>query len=127
VYLFAKQGSIVQSKENALPASLENPIITCRNCNAHITDPDCQIQKEGAFCHTFANPAGHVFEICCFTAALGCSFIPPPFSDFSWFTGYDWNIGVCRDCTTHLGWFYRSPKDQFWGLIPDKLIFPHKM
>jgi len=124
MYLLAKQASQVQSKAKTHPVCLEDPVIICRNCLWHITEPACQIQMDGAFCHTFANPHGQVFEIGCFNSAPGCSSIPPPFSEFSWFAGYHWNIGVCRDCKTHLGWFFRSDQDQFWGLILDKLIFP---
>jgi hypothetical protein len=122
--VLAKQASQAQSRPFSASVSLEDPVIVCRNCQGHITEPDCQMQMDGAFCHVFANPSGQVFEIGCFSEAVGCRPMPPSFSEFSWFSGYDWNIGVCQDCRTHLGWRFRSGQDQFWGLILDKLIFP---
>jgi hypothetical protein len=124
MYLFARQASQAQPRPDSRTVSREDPVIVCRNCQGHITEPACQIQKDGAFCHTFANPSGQVFEIGCFSAAPGCAVVPPSFSEFSWFEGYDWCIGICRDCTAHLGWIYDSGQDQFWGLILDKLHFP---
>ncbi len=122
--IVAKHKSYVQSRTDNQPISLDAPAIVCRNCNGFVTEPDCQIDIDGAFCHTFANPHGQVFEIGCFNAAPGCLAIPPPFAEFSWFRGYSWNIGVCYDCKIHLGWVYRSDPDRFWGIILDKLVFP---
>jgi len=79
---------------------------------------------EGAFRHTFANPHGYLFEIGCFGDAWGCAPASPPSSEFSWFKGYLWKIGVCRGCSTHLGWVFLSDVHRFFGLILDKLIFP---
>jgi len=126
MYLVAKQASQVQSRAVSQTACREDPVIICQNCHGHITEPACQIQMDGAFSHTFANPSGQVFEIGCFSAAIGCAAVPPSFSEFSWFAGYDWRIGICRDCTTHLGWVFRSGQDRFWGLILDKLKFPQQ-
>lgn len=122
--LVAKQKSYVQSGADNQVASLDAPAIVCRNCHGLVTEPVCQIEIDGAFCHTFANPHGQVFEIGCFNGAPGCLAISPPFDEFSWFKGYSWNVGVCCDCRIHLGWVYRSDQDRFWGIILDKLIFP---
>ena len=122
--IFARQASNDQPQEEAGTTVLEDPVIVCRACRAHVTDPSCQIQIDQSFCHTFANPHGHVFEIGCFDRAIGCIPASPAYSEFSWFPGYHWKIGVCRNCASHLGWIFRSDQDQFWGLILDKLIFP---
>jgi len=131
LYIFSKQDSEVLPREESQTSSLEEPIIICRNCHSHITKPACQIQVDGGFCHAFANPHGHVFEIGCFDSAPGCAPASPASSEFSWFRGYSWKIGVCRDCETHIGWIFIPDqtgsdleKFRFFGLILDKLIFP---
>ncbi|MDA3788539.1 MAG: cereblon family protein [Desulfobacula sp.] len=124
MYIFSKQASKAKPRQESQTVSLEDPVIVCRNCNFHITRPSCQINMDGAFCHTFANPHGHVFEIGCFDSAPGCAPASPSSSEFSWFRGYDWKIGVCRDCETHLGWIFNSDQYRFFGLILEKLVFP---
>lgn len=124
MYLVGRQGSDLQSREQNQAASLEGPAIVCRDCRHPITDPSCQIQVDGDFYHTFANPQGHVFEIGCFDKAAGCAPASPPFSEFSWFPGYLWKIGICRNCAGHVGWIFVADQDRFFGLILDRLIFP---
>ncbi len=106
----------------------EAPVITCRNCNAVVTKPDFQIEIDQRFSHTFANPHGHVFEIGCFSQAAGCVRGSTPSDEFSWFKGYVWTVGVCRNCQAQLGWVFSSTKgatpNRFFGLILDQLIFP---
>lgn len=102
----------------------DEEIIVCAHCNQYITDPAQQITVNGSFSHIFANPHGHVFEIGCFSQADGCGKISAPSMEFSWFMGYAWQIGICRYCSTHVGWFFSSETDRFYGLILEKLIFP---
>jgi hypothetical protein len=122
--IFCKEGLDVMSRAKTLTGSLEHPVISCRNCRKYITQPSCQMQMDGSFVHTFANPLGHVFEIGCFDDAPGCLSASPSSSEFSWFKGYSWEIGVCHGCDTHLGWVFHSDGNRFFGLILDKLIFP---
>jgi len=132
LYIFSKQDLEVLPREKTKTSSLEEPVIICRNCNFQITRPSCQIQKDGSFSHTFANPHGHVFEIGCFDSAPGCASASPVSSEFTWFRGYDWKIVICHGCETHLGWIFipypngdlSSGQSWFFGLILDKLIFP---
>jgi hypothetical protein len=35
---------------------------------------------------------------------------------YSWFRGYAWQIQLCRNCFTQLGWKYMSQEDSFYGL-----------
>ncbi len=106
----------------------EEPVITCRSCNVVVTKPEFQIEIDQRFSHTFANPSGHVFEIGCFSKAVGCVRGSAPSDEFSWFSGYVWTVGVCRNCQAQLGWVFSSAKDAapnlFFGLILDQLIFP---
>lgn len=122
--VFARQDSNVQPQAETRAAGLEEPVIVCRDCRAQVTDPSCRIQVDQSFSHTFANPQGHVFEIGCFDRAIGCVPASPACSKFSWFPGYHWKVGVCRNCAVHLGWIFVSDLDHFYGLILDKLIFP---
>ena len=104
------------------------PVILCKNCNAVVTKPEFAVHAGQGFSQTFANPAGHVFEIGCFAKATGCSQGSPRSSEFTWYPGYDWCIGICRNCSVHLGWIFlpvgQGPGSKFYGLILDHLIFP---
>ena len=102
----------------------EKEVIVCAACLNLITDPEKKIQVNDAFSHVFANPYGHVFEIGCFSQAKGCQAGSVPSDEFTWFKGYEWQIGVCRSCLGHLGWIFSDQSDRFYGLILEKLIFP---
>ncbi len=119
-----------QTQEKSKPEFKQTlePVILCKNCNAFVTKPEFAIHAGDGFSQTFANPAGHVFEIGCFATASGCCEGSAPSSEFTWYPGYDWCIGICRNCTCHLGWIFLSvkqgPGPKFYGLILDHLIFP---
>lgn len=123
-----KTGRQSQEKSEPETQSTLEPVILCKNCNAIVTKPEFAIQTGQGFSQTFANPSGHVFEIGRFAKAPGCSQGSPRSSDFTWYPGYDWCIGICRNCTFHLGWIYlpvdRLTNSKFFGLILDHLIFP---
>lgn len=72
--------------------------------------------------HTFFNPVGIVYEICCFSDAPGCTVFGKPTDEFTWFPGYTWEYSVCGTCSDHLGWFYNSSESSFYGLINSKLV-----
>ena len=99
-------------------------IIVCAFCNYPITDPSKQIIIHHTFRHIFANPHGYVFEIGCFSDAMGCRPVSNPSTDFSWFMGYSWQTCICSQCSTHIGWYFSSKSNHFWGLILEKLVFP---
>ncbi|MCG8614811.1 MAG: cereblon family protein [Desulfobacterales bacterium] len=106
----------------------EEPVVRCRTCNHTVAKSESRISIEQKFAHTFANPAGHVFEIGCFRQAEGCVAASPPSDEFSWFRGYAWRVGICRHCQVQLGWVFSSVTDanppRFFGLILDQLILP---
>ena len=103
----------------------EEAYILCRQCGQPVTRPDDRISVQGAHIHTFANPHGLVFEIACFRSVIGCGTVGPATDEFSWFSGYRWQIVICADCLTHLGWLFTSAgRDSFAGLILDRLIQP---
>ena len=104
------------------------PVILCKNCNAFVTKPEFAVHREHGFSQTFANPAGYVFEIGCFATAPGCCEGSAPSNEFSWYPGYEWCIGICRNCACQLGWVFMPVRQdqgsKFYGLVLDYLIFP---
>lgn len=109
-------------------AQQDEPVICCRNCMASVTKPEFAMNKGLGFAQTFANPAGHVFEIGCFSQAGGCVSASARSAEFSWFPGFDWSIGICRNCAVQLGWVFLPARagqgSRFYGLILDMLVFP---
>jgi hypothetical protein len=96
--------------------------IVCRNCHQRLTRPSERTAINGSHQHTFANPSGVVFEIGCYRWAQGYVLTGLPSSDFSWFSGYNWQIVLCSACQSHLGWhFSGSVGGQFLGFILDQL------
>ena len=78
----------------------------------------------GTHIHTFFNPAGIVYEICCFRKAEGCAVHGDATAEFAWFAGSHWQYAVCGACQEHLGWFFTTPGESFFGLIRNRLFFP---
>ncbi len=105
-------------------SSLNEDGIFCALCNHLITDPGKQIVVNQSFRHIFANPHGYVFEIACFSIANGCKSASIESSEFTWFPGFSWRIGICGQCSSHLGWIFSSDTKTFFGLIVEKIIFP---
>jgi hypothetical protein len=98
--------------------------VFCRRCLHLVTRPEYRIKVNDRHRHTFANPQGIVYTILCFEQADGCvSAGLPPSSDFTWFPGFAWRVGVCRFCRSHLGWqFVTDGSRRFFGLIEDRLV-----
>ncbi len=93
----------------------------CARCNHWITDEQQRIAVNGAHAHTCTNPLGITFHIGCFRSAPGCSAEGAATHEHTWFPGYAWQIAYCGRCNTHLGWWYTSPDDGFYGLINERL------
>lgn len=96
--------------------------IRCAACMSIIALDSDRIPVNGAHIHSFANPHGLVFEIGCFRDAFGCHETGLPTDEFTWFSGYLWQIAVCGTCLAHLGWLFTANSRGFWGLILDRLI-----
>ena len=99
----------------------EERFILCANCGHAITMPESIITVDGKHIHEFTNPAGLTYEIGCFSSADGCTNYGEPTLDHTWFEGFGWSFSVCSNCFTHLGWFYTSGDESFYGLILDLL------
>jgi hypothetical protein len=95
----------------------------CRQCRNRITQSGTRIAVHGQHRHIFSNPSGIVFEIACFTWAQGYSFAGNPSTEFAWFSGFAWQIIICSQCLSHLGWHFTGDQgDHFFGLITDRVI-----
>jgi hypothetical protein len=96
----------------------EEKNLYCAACNLKITNENQKTTMRGKTEHTFFNPQGNVFHIGCFKEAPGCRAVGAPSSEFSWFSGYDWQIVCCSSCHEHLGWlFLQGLESYFFGLI----------
>ncbi len=100
----------------------EERSILCANCGNTITHPQSIITVDGHHTYSFTNPAGITYEIGCFSSADGCIVHDEPTLDHTWFEGFSWSFCICSSCLTHLGWFYQSGNENFFGLILDRLI-----
>ena len=117
-------GTIVQTGTDSESREEEKPVIACALCRSYVTEPEFKILMKETHTHVFANPHGLVFEIGCFSSAAGCIPASDASDEFSWFPGFAWQIGICRQCGSHLGWIFNSGDERFFGLILDKLIIP---
>jgi hypothetical protein len=95
--------------------------LVCAHCRARITTDDQRIEVAGKHEHFFVNPDGFDFHIGCFGAAPGVISAGRTTDEFTWFAGHTWQLDLCRGCTHHLGWIFRSPNRIFHGLILDRL------
>lgn len=110
-----------QLEQQQLP---EKKLILCKVCHYPITSLDQKIQVNGTHHHIFGNPTGFVFEMGCFASANGCVNYGAPTLEYTWFNGFAWRYALCSYCHLHLGWFYQSPSDHFYGLILNQLLEP---
>jgi len=95
--------------------------LCCAACHYPITRKTDRIAINEKHQHVFANPHGYIYQIGCFAQASGCVMVGQETSHFSWFPGYTWQIALCGQCFTLLGWLFRSQESLFFGLILDKL------
>jgi len=109
-------------KQKVFDNEKEKSPIRCRICKNKVTTLDNMMEIDGQHQHTFRNPSGIVFQIGCFLSASGCIIIGTPTTDYTWFSGFSWCLALCSHCFAHLGWFYQSGNNSFFGLILENLI-----
>jgi len=95
----------------------DDDALRCAVCDHRITDRGYRIEHSGAHEHTFVNPHGIVHTIGCYSSAPGCAHVGDIVETFSWFPGFSWQIAICGNCQTHMGWVFRCGDEQFHGLI----------
>ena len=113
--------TLIQAKTQIKETTPIERSLICKRCGYKITTRSASITVGNAHQHTFANPAGLLFEIGCFQSAPGCLNTGPFTDEFSWFKGYKWRISICGSCLTHVGWMFGSATHLFFGLILDRL------
>ncbi len=98
--------------------------ILCAFCLLTVTSEAERITVQGRHRHQCTNPAGITFRIGCFQRAPGCRTIGQPASEHTWFPGHAWQVAICADCRTHLGWRFATPgrSSVFFGLILAHLV-----
>ncbi len=97
-------------------------MVLCAICRHIITSPEEVFSVKGNCDHTFVNPAGNKFRIRCFADAPGSVNSGELTNEYTWFPGYQWNYALCGNCFFHLGWFYQSDGNSFYGFIVDSII-----
>ncbi len=96
--------------------------IYCASCDTRISGHERAISFAGAHRHRFSNPAGVEFEIVLYRDARVHTYGPAT-EEYTWFAGYAWQVVLCANCQTHLGWRYRrSDSPDFYGLIIGQII-----
>lgn len=96
--------------------------VRCRQCRTLITTSDAAIELAGQHQHVFTNPAGHIFTLVLFRHAR-CEVAGIPTLEYTWFGGYAWQMALCGNCGSHLGWYYTHPEfPDFYGLIKPQLL-----
>lgn len=90
--------------------------LLCAACGHPVTQV---AQKKDIFGrHDHAFPYfNQVVQLGCYAEAPGCLSVERISYGYSWFRGYAWQIQVCQNCYTQLGWKYTSPDDAFYGLV----------
>ncbi len=116
-----KESTVLANSHEHKKTAPEQAIL-CRVCCAAITTPGQGMAKDGLHEHVFFNPAGIAFEIRCYKRAPGCLIRGEPTAAFSWFDGYNWQYALCSTCLTHLGWWFTTRQDSFFGLIANRLM-----
>ncbi len=117
-----QQFELIQQLQQQDDFQKEKKKILCKACQYPITSLVHKIEVNGKHRHIFSNPGGFVFEIGCFSLANGCVNQGTPTLKYSWFSGFAWRYALCSNCYLHLGWFYQSEQDSFYGLILNNLL-----
>jgi len=95
--------------------------LRCLLCQHIITDESQRISIEGSHTHNKTNPGGTKFKFGCFQKAPGCSALGSATDEYTWFSGYQWQLAVCAGCGEHLGWLFRG-EGGFYGLLTNLLV-----
>jgi len=90
--------------------------LVCASCRHLVTKVSEKIDVRGRHDHSFGN-LGYLVKLGCFRNARGCTGVERVSHGYSWFPGYAWQIQVCENCFSQLGWKYMTQYDSFYGLI----------
>jgi len=80
----------------------------CAVCALGLAREDWVLEAASQGPLVFANPHGRFFELLLVTHVVGGIFDRHATSEFTWFAGYAWRVGVCADCRAHIGWHFEA-------------------
>ena len=110
-----------RSEYQLVEAGVSLPV-RCRQCRTVITQATSAIEMAGSHQHALTNPAGIRFIVLVYRHA-NCELTGTPTEEYSWFSGYAWQMALCLQCNTHLGWYYSHGQfPDFYGLIAPRLL-----
>jgi len=92
----------------------------CKKLKANEKD---KCLRNGVFTHHFINPSNNHFHIVTLSSVHDISLHGAATDECTWFAGFSWQFCYCLTCETHLGWYFESSKNQFFGLILNLLNF----
>jgi hypothetical protein len=90
--------------------------LVCASCGLPVTKVSEKIDIRGRHDYGFTN-LGYLIQLGCYRHAPGCIGVDRVSHGYSWFRGYAWDIQLCRNCYTQLGWKYIGHEDSFYGLV----------
>jgi len=96
--------------------NLEERRLVCASCGHLVTTVRERIDYRGRHHHDFPYYGG-IVRLGCYRNAPGCVGVERISNGYSWFRGYAWQIQLCGNCYTQLGWKYMSSDDGFYGLV----------
>ncbi|KAL3077261.1 hypothetical protein niasHS_013250 [Heterodera schachtii] len=110
--------------------------LLCRNCGHSVTTASAlkNVVSPKAFEHwnmtvlgvetvvqVFKNSVPEKFNLITVNGA-DLKFAGKSYVEDTWFPGMRWTSCVCSSCSSHIGWYFESQKDDFVGLVLDYLI-----
>ena len=90
--------------------------LVCASCGHLVTTVSEKMDVRGRHHYDFPY-YGHLVRLGCYRNAPGCVGVERISNGYSWFRGYSWQIQLCQNCYTQLGWKYMSQEDSFYGLV----------
>lgn len=123
VYQFDKTDEwVLQDKTGQEQKIKARRLIRCAYCNYPITDRSAAIEIAGQHHHVFTNPGGITYEISLYHSAE-CVQHGIATTEYTWFHGCAWQVALCGNCKSHLGWRYtRADREGFYGLISEHIV-----
>ena len=103
----------------------------CKRCRNKISIyNDIFAVSKGAVNVNYCNPAGYIHETLTVkkTFESAVKLVEKPSIEFSWFPGYSWQIAICSQCYTHVGWKFAAVNNRnltprtFFGLSCKSLL-----
>lgn len=119
--VFVDRCAIAEQQRDALREAEPTKWLQCSYCNHNVTKTLDRIDVDGKHEHSFINPAGVIYRIGCFGAAVGVVEVGEASAEFTWFAGHAWCIALCGGCERHLGWSFHGGESRFYGLVLNQL------